>query len=96
MKLLFIFIFLIALFVVGCVNSQNSTEEDIVDSIVKKINDGKINELSEGERAYWNNVIDKTDRGEELNSNETRLNERLKELKKELDPRQFLPERDID
>lgn len=87
MRKIILFITLIMLFIVGCTNSQ----KDITDSIINKIDDGKVNELNEEEKAYWNNIVDKVNRDEELTPNEVRLHERLEELNKELNPARLLP-----
>ena len=95
MRKIILFIPFIIVFIVGCTSSQSNSEEELTDSIIKKIDAGKINELTEEERAYWENVIDKSNRGEQLTSDETKLNIRLEELEKELNPGRLLPDRCI-
>lgn len=88
MRKIMIFIALIVLFVVGCTDSQNNIEEKIADSIIEKIDNGKINELNEDEQAYLQNVIEKAMKREELTSDENSVHEKLGEIS----PASLLPD----
>lgn len=82
-----IFVIILLLFLVSC-NKKN-----LSDSIIQKIDAGKLNELTAEEKSYWDNVGLKADNGEKLTPDESRLYERLQKLTKELNPARFLPDK---
>ena len=82
-----VFVIIILLFLVGC-NKKN-----LSDSIIQKIDAGKLNELGTEEKSYWDNVVLKASNGEKLTPDESRLYERLQKLNKEQNPARFLPDK---
>jgi hypothetical protein len=88
MRKIILFIPLIIVFIVGCTDSQNNMEEKMADSVIEKIDNNEINELNEDERAYFQNLLEKAIKGEELTAEETRVHEKMGEL----NPARLLPD----
>ncbi|MFH0977801.1 MAG: hypothetical protein V1837_00725 [Candidatus Woesearchaeota archaeon] len=94
MRQLCVIIIVITLLCIGCTSIKNKdAQNNKIDSIINKIDNNKISELTEEERAIWGNVVDKANRGEELSPDETKLQERLEQLTKEQNPSRFLPDK---
>ena len=86
-KIWYVFLILVLLISISC------TKKDLSDSIIQKINDEKISELTAEEKAYWDNVGIKSSNGEKLTPGEAKVYERLQELNKQQNPAIFLPDK---
>ncbi len=73
-KIYYVFCYIVIvslLIIIGC------TKKDLSDSIIQKINEGKLNELNAKEKAYLENLNAKEFKGEKLTPSEARLSEEL-------------------